>query len=100
MSLGASFEDVFLSASVFAATTNANGYGEKLKHTVTTWKVDAAGQPVNFSDLRDNKEFEKFTSKLGLTRSLKVAKAAPLPQWARSEGVRAAQVANACAAIS
>jgi hypothetical protein len=97
---GASFEDVFLSASVFAATTNVNGYGEKLKHTVTTWKVDAAGQPANFSDLKDNKEFEKFTSKLGLTRSLRVAKAAPLPQWARSEGVRAAQVANACAAIS
>lgn len=97
---GSSFEDIFLSAAVFAAATNVNGYAEKLKHTVTTWKVDAAGQPANFSDLRDNKEFEKLTSKLGLTRSLKVAKAASLPQWARSDGVRAAQVANACAAIS
>jgi hypothetical protein len=97
---GSSFEDVLLSASVFAATTNVNGFGEKLKHTVTTWKVDADGRPANFSDLRDSRDFEKFTSKLGLSRSLKVAKAAPLPQWARSEGIRAAQVANACAAIS
>ena len=97
---GSNFEDVFLSASVFGATTNVNGFGEKLKHTVTTWKVDVAGQPANFSDLRDNKDFEKFTSKLGLSRSLKIAKAAPLPQWARSEGIRAAQVANVCAAIS
>jgi len=94
------FEDIFLSASVFRGATNANGYGERLKHTVTTWKVDAAGQPASFSELGKDKDFEKLVSKLGLTSSLTVVKAAPLPQWARTEGVRAAQVANLCAAVS
>ena len=94
------FEDVFLSASVFRGATNVNGYGERLKHTVTTWKVDAAGQPASFSDLGKDKDFEKLVSKLGLTSSLTVVKDAPLPQWARAEGVRAAQVANLCAAVS
>ena len=43
---------------------------------------------------------QKLTSKLGMTGSIEVVKAAPLPQWARSEGVRAAQVANLCGAVS
>ena len=94
------FEDIFLSASVFGGTTVVNGFGEKLKHTVTTWKVDAAGQPANFSELGNNKEFAKLTSKLGMSEGLEVARPAPLPQWARSDGVRAAQVANICAAVS
>ena len=67
---------------------------------MTTWKVDAAGQPANFNEVGNNKDFAKLTSKLGVTESLKVVKAAPLPQWARSEGVRAAQVANLCGAVS
>ncbi|MBL7185789.1 MAG: hypothetical protein ISS70_05650 [Phycisphaerae bacterium] len=94
------FEDIFLSASVFSGATNANGYAEKLKHTVTTWKVDAAGEPASFSELGKDNDFEKLVSKLGLTSSLTVVKDAPLPQWARAEGVRAAQVANICAAVS
>ena len=94
------FEDVFLSASVFRGATNVNGYGEILKHTVTTWKVDAAGQPASFSELGKDKDFEKLVSKLGLTSSLTVVKDAPLPEWARVDGVRTAQVANLCAAVS
>ena len=94
------FEDIFFSASVFGATTNCNGYGEKLKHTVTAWKVDAAGQPAKFDELGESKDFAKLVSKLGVTRNVQVVKAAPLPQWARSEGVKAAQVANLCASIS
>jgi len=94
------FEDILLSASVFSGGTTVNGYGERLKHTVTTWKVDAAGQPASFSELGKDKDFEKLVSKLGLTSSLKVVKDGPLPQWARAEGVRAAQVANLCAAVS
>ena len=97
---GSDFEDILLSASVFAGATNVNGLSEMLKHTVTTWKVDAAGQPANFNEVGNNKDFAKLTSKLGVTESLKVVKAAPLPQWARSEGVRAAQVANLCGAVS
>ena len=94
------FEDIFMSASVFGATTNCNGYGEGLKHTVTTWKVDSSGQPEKFDELGKNKDFEKLVSKLGVTKTVKVVKAAPLPKWARSEGVRTAQVANLCASMS
>ena len=67
---------------------------------MTTWKVDAAGEPASFSELGKDNDFEKLVSKLGLTSSLTVVKDAPLPQWARAEGVRAAQVANICAAVS
>lgn len=94
------FEDIFFSASVFGATTNCNGYGENLKHTVTTWKVDASGQPAKFEELGENKDFERLLSRLGVTRNVVVVQAASLPQWARSEGVRAAQVANLCASVS
>ncbi|MHC4170483.1 MAG: hypothetical protein ACYSWQ_26375, partial [Planctomycetota bacterium] len=94
------FEDIFMSASVFGATTNCNGYGEGLKHTVTTWKVDAAGQPAEFDELGKDKDFAKLVSKLGVTKSVEVVKAAPLPQWARSDGIRTAQVANLCASVS
>ena len=94
------FEDVYLSVSVFKATTNVNGFNEKLQHTVTTCKADAAGWLTNLNDLGKDKDFEKLVSKLGLTSSLKVVKGGPLAQWARAEGVRAAQVANICAAAS
>jgi hypothetical protein len=94
------FEDIFMSASVFGATTNCNGYGEGLKHTVTTWKVDSSGQPAKFEELGKNKNFEKLVSKIGVTKNVEVVKAAPLPPWARSDGVRTAQVANLCASVS
>ena len=89
-----------MSASVFGATTNCNGYGEGLKHTVITWKVDAAGQPSEFDELSEDKDFAKLVSKLGVTENVEVIKAAPLPQWARTEGVRTAQAANLCASVS
>ncbi len=94
------FEDIFFSASVFAAGTTCNGYGETLKHTVTTWKVDAAGLPAKFDELGQSKDFAKLVSKLGVTQNVQVVKAAPLPQWARSEGIKTAQVANLCGAVS
>ena len=94
------FEDIYLSISVFKATTNINGFSETLQHSVATRQADTAGQPVDFSDLSKDKDFEKLTSKLGLTSNLKVVKASPLPRWAQAEGIRAAQVANICAAAS
>lgn len=94
------FEDIFFSTSVFSAATNCNGYGERLKHTVATWKVDAAGQPANFIELGRNKDFAKLVDILGVTKNVQVVKAAPLPQWARSEGVRTAQAANLAASVS
>jgi len=94
------FEDIYLSVSVFKAATNVNGINEKLQHVVMTRKTDATGRLADFNELSKDKDFEKLVSKLGLTSSLKVVKGAPLPQWARAEGVRAAQVANICAATS
>ena len=93
-------EDIFMSASVFGATTNCNGYGEGLKHTVTTWKVDSSGQPAKFGELGESKDFAKLIGKLGVTKSVEVVKAASLPQWAKSDGIRTAQVANLCASVS
>lgn len=94
------FEEIFFSASVFGAATNCNGFAEMLKHTVVTWKVDAAGEPAEFDQLGENKDFAKLVSKLGVAQNVQVVKAGPLPQWARSEGVRTAQVANLCASVS
>ncbi|MFQ6036261.1 MAG: hypothetical protein ACE5NM_10525 [Sedimentisphaerales bacterium] len=94
------FEDIYLSLSVFKTTTNINGFNETLQHIVATCKADNTGQPVDFSNLGKDKDFEKLTSKLGLTSNLKVVKASSLPRWAQAEGIRAAQVANICAAVS
>jgi hypothetical protein len=94
------FEDIFFSASVFGATTSCNGYGEGLKHTVITWKVDDSGKPAKFDDFGENEDLAKLVSRLGVTRPVNVVKAASLPQWARSDGIRTAQVANLCASVS
>jgi len=94
------FEEIFMSVSVFGAATTCNGYAEGLKHTVTTWKVDSSGQPAKFDELGENRDFKRLVDRLGVTRNVKIAKAAPLPKWARSEGVRTAQVANLCGSLS
>jgi hypothetical protein len=94
------FEDIYLSISVFKATTNVNGFNETLQHSVSTCKTDNSGRQIDFSVLGKDKNFERLVSKLGLTSNLKVVKASSLPHWARVEGIRAAQVANICAATS
>jgi len=92
-------EDVYLSISVFQAETDVNGYRETLRHEVATYKADSGGVPADFSSM--GKEFEKFVGKLGLASDgLKIVNSSPLPQWVRVEGVRAAQVANICAATA
>lgn len=94
------FDEIFSSASVFIAATNCSGYSERLKHTVTTWKIDAAGLPAQLDELGANKDFARLVSRLGVTKNAQIVNAAPLPQWARSEGVRTAQVANLCGSLS
>jgi hypothetical protein len=94
------FEDIHLSISVYRATTNINGLNETLQHSVATCKADAEGKAADLRDLGRNKDFEKFVSKLGLTSNLEVVQETPLPQWARLEGIKTAQVANICAGIS
>jgi hypothetical protein len=95
-----SFEDIHLSVSVFRTMTNVNGFNEVLQHTIATCKADAEGKSLDLSDLDKDKDFKKLVTKIGVTDSLKVVKNGPLPQWARADGVRAAQVATICAAAS
>ena len=94
-------ENIYLSISVFEATTNINGFKEKLRHEMATYKTDAAGVSFDLSGLGRN--FGKLVRKLGLTqKGLKVVKEkeSSLPQWAQSEGLVASQVANICAATA
>lgn len=92
-------EDIYLSISVFEAATDAYGSKEILRHEVATYRTDSAGASVDLSGL--GQEFEKFVRKVGLSRKgVKVVEESPLPQWAQSEGLVAAQVANICAAMA
>ena len=92
-------EDIYLSISVFEGTTNVNGHKEILRHEVATYRTDSAGASVDLSGL--GREFEKFVRKVGLSRKgVKVVEESPLPQWAQSEGLAAAQVTNICAAMA
>lgn len=94
-----SIEEIYLSISVFEATTDTNGFGETLHHEVATYKTDAGGASVDLTGL--GKEFEKFAREVGLrTKVVKVVDQIPLPQWAQSEGLTAAQVANVCVALA
>ena len=93
-------EDIYLSVSIFRAATNVRGFNEMLQHSVATRKADAEGKPLDLSELGKDKDFEKLVSKLGVTSNVAVVKGGSLPQWAKVDGVRAAQVANVCAAAS
>jgi hypothetical protein len=91
--------DVYLSMSVFQAQTNMNGFNEVLRHEVATYKTDAAGTSVDLGGL--GTKFGAFAKEVGLTsQSQKVKEEGPLPAWARSEGLKAVQVTNVCAATA
>jgi hypothetical protein len=91
--------DVYLSLSVFQAQTTMNGFPEVLRHEVATYKTDAAGASVDLGGL--GTKFGAFAKEVGLTsKSQKVKEEGPLPAWARSEGLIAAQVTNVCAATA
>lgn len=92
-------EDIYLSVSVFEATTDMNGFSEKLRHEVATYKSDANGVSVDLTGLA--KDFEKLVRKVGLAKkSIEVVNQAPAPQWVQSEALAAAKVAHVCAAIA
>ena len=91
-------ENIFLSVSAFESTTTMNGFQETLRHEVATCKTDAAGEPVELKNL--GKKFEKFVAKLALTKDFKVVKASTLPEWAKTEGLKAAQVSSICSSLA
>lgn len=92
-------KDIYLSMSVFDAAADINSKNEKLRYEVATYKTDSEGTAVNLKGL--GKDFESFIRKVGLTsQEFKVEKEINLPQWAQSEGLRAFQVSNICAAVT
>ena len=92
-------EEIYLSVSVFDATTKMNGYDEQLRNEVATYRLDEEGNPVNLSGI--SKDFEKLIRKLGLRRDeLKVTQKVELPQWIRSSLVNTVEASNICAATA
>jgi hypothetical protein len=92
-------EDVYLSISVFEASTDVNGFKETLHHEVATYKTDVTGASVDLTGL--GTEFEKFAREVGLrTKGVKVVDQTSLPLWVQSDGLAAAQVANICSALA
>jgi len=88
-------DNVYLSISVFEATTDARGTRETLRHEVATYRTDAMGKPFDLSDV--GKDFEALVAKVGLRKdSLRITKEVDLPKWAHDKGISAAQVANIC----
>jgi hypothetical protein len=92
-------ENIYLSITVFEGTTNITGVKETFRHELAAYRTTADGTSVNLEGL--GKDFERFASKVGLSnQALKVEKQAPLPQWAQSEGLHAAQAGGICAAMA
>lgn len=92
-------DEVYLSITVFDAKADINSKNEMLRHEVATYKTDVNGNAVDLNGL--GKDFESFVKKVGLTnQDFKVEKETSLPQWAQSEGLRAFQMSNICAAVS
>jgi hypothetical protein len=92
-------EQVYMSVFAFGGETNINGFNEKLRHEVATYMTDELGVPADLNGL--DKHFEKLVKKVGLVKkNVKVKNEAPLPQWAKTEGLFMSQVAGVCAAIA
>lgn len=92
-------DDIYMSISVFEATTKINGKKEKLRSEVATYKTDAAGVAVDLTGI--GKKFEKLIKKIGLRKkAMKIKDQADLPRWAAVECLQAVKAANICAALS
>jgi len=91
--------EVYLSASVFAGSTDINGSKESLRHEIAAYISNQDGKPLITTNL--GKDFEKLIRKVGLTsKALAIKKKSSLPNWACFEGLRTSQVANICASIA
>lgn len=89
-------DNVYLSISVFEATTDVKGIRETLRYEVATYRTDSVGKPLDLSDV--GKDFEALVAKVGLRKdSLQITKETKLPKWAGERGILVAQVANICA---
>lgn len=93
----ANIENVYLSVSVFEASTSASKINETFRHEVATFGMDSEGNPLSLNDI--GHDFERFVAQVGLKQtSLAVSEEVPLPQWVQSVGIRTAQAANICSA--
>ena len=95
----ANIEEVYMSISVFDATTKMNGSKETLRHEVATYMTDAKGLSADLGGL--GKKFGPFAQKVGLTKkAMKIKTQAELPAWVKQEVLDAGQVTTMCAAIA
>ena len=92
-------EDIYLSVSAFDATTKMNGYDEKIRNEVATYRLGDDGKPVDLSGI--SKDFEKMVRQIGLKREeLKVTKKVTLPQWISKNLSSVIETSNICAATA
>ena len=91
-------EEIYLSVSVFEASTAVNGFKEVLRHEVATCKAEGNGDAIDLKGLGG--QFERFVAKVGVTKDYKVEKAVSLPGWAKAEGMQTAQASSMCSALS
>jgi hypothetical protein len=90
-------DNVYLSISVFDASTDARGMQETLRHEVATYRTDTTGRPYDLSDV--GRDFEALVARVGLRKdSLQITKETSLPKWVSKRGIPIAQVANICSA--
>jgi hypothetical protein len=94
-----SVEQIYMSISVFEATTNVNGFKERVRHELATYMTDSAAIPVDFTGL--GKKFERLVRKVGLTnKDMKISKPTELPKWVRRDALRVIGLADTCAALA
>jgi hypothetical protein len=94
-----SIEQIYMSISVFEATTKVNGFKERVRHELATYMTDGAAIPVDFTGL--GKKFEKLVRKVGLiNKDMKVTKPTDLPRWVRRDVLRVVGLADTCAALA
>lgn len=92
-------EDVYVSATVFIATTKMDDMTQNYRYEFGTYKTDADANAIDMEGL--GTELEDFVRQIHLVpEPLDVNDAAGLPFWAKSEIVNAAQLATACAAVA
>ncbi|MCK4913780.1 MAG: hypothetical protein KAI59_02895 [Planctomycetes bacterium] len=92
-------DDIYMSASVFEASTAMNGFNEEMRYEFATYKSDSYGVAADLTGL--GSKFTNFVKKIGLRKKpFEVVEPGSLPQWVLIDGLRTAAVGNVCAALS
>lgn len=91
-------EHVYLGFSVFESATTANGLEEVLRHEIVTYRTDSNGNAVNLKGLGET--FDRFIAHVGIDKEFEVKQPVDLPQWARTDGLKASQISNISSSLA